>query len=71
MAADRAAVPFRNKDAETAVESGNPNKTKRGEKMSPPPSPTMVSMKEEMKITGNKKANDMAVQKLRRSNKLL
>ena len=61
-------MPFRNKDADTAVESGNPNSTKSGEKMSPPPSPTMVRMKEDTKIMGNKKASDMTVKDLCVSN---
>jgi len=51
MAADAAAMPLRKREAETAVESGNLSSTKRGEKMSPPPSPTMVKTKEIKKIT--------------------
>jgi hypothetical protein len=46
MAAEIAAIPFRKRDADTAVVTGNFNRIKRGENISPPPNPTMVRMKE-------------------------
>jgi len=46
MAAEMAAMPFRKRDADTAVVTGNSNRTKRGENISPPPNPTMVRIKE-------------------------
>jgi hypothetical protein len=57
MAAELAAMPFRKREADTAVVIGNLRRTKRGEKMSPPPNPTMVRMKEAEKTTmSNKKS---------------
>jgi len=55
MAAEMAAIPFRKRDADTAVVTGNFNSTKRGEKISPPPRPTMVRMKEPKKMITNKR----------------
>jgi len=46
MAAELAAIPLRKRDADTAVLMGNFRSTNRGEKISPPPSPTIVSTKE-------------------------
>jgi len=42
-AEDPAAIRFRNNEADAASVFGNPRITKSGEKMSPPPRPTMVS----------------------------
>ena len=53
MAAEIAAIPFRKSDADTAVVTGNFNRTKRGENISPPPRPTIVSMKEAKKMIAN------------------
>jgi hypothetical protein len=49
-----AAMPFKKRDADTAVVTGYPNNTKRGENISPPPNPTIVRMKEARKMMGNK-----------------
>jgi hypothetical protein len=55
MAAEMAAIPFKKRDADTAVVTGNSNRTNRGEKISPPPNPTMVRIKEARKmITHNR-----------------
>jgi len=59
MAAEMAAIPLRKRDADTAVLTGNFNRTKRGEKISPPPSPTMVRMKEARKMISNRRAKGM------------
>jgi hypothetical protein len=57
MAAELAAMPFKKREADTAVVIGNLRRTKRGEKMSPPPNPTMVRMKEaEKTMMSNKKS---------------
>jgi hypothetical protein len=59
MAADRAAMPFRKREAETAVETGKERRINRGEKMSPPPKPTMVRISELAKMTGISRNQDM------------
>jgi len=56
MAAEIAAIPFKKSDAETAVDKGNLRRTKRGEKISPPPSPTIVSRKEAKKMITSRRA---------------
>jgi hypothetical protein len=61
MAADRAAMPFRKREAETAVETGKERRTNRGEKMSPPPRPTMVRTSELAKMIGMSRNQDMRV----------
>jgi hypothetical protein len=61
MAAELAAMPFRNRDADTAVVIGNLRRTKRGEKMSPPPNPTMVRMKEAEKTTMSRRNRGIAL----------
>jgi hypothetical protein len=60
MAAEKAAIPFKKRDAETAVVNVKPNNTKRGEKIKPPPSPTMVKIKDEQNMTGKSSVKDMA-----------
>ena len=47
-----AAIPFKNREADTAVEIGNPARRKKGEKINPPPSPIMVRINEDTNITG-------------------
>jgi len=41
------------------VVNGNPSNTNRGEKMRPPPNPTMVRIKEERKMITNKRDVDI------------
>jgi hypothetical protein len=59
MAADRAATPFRNNDADTAVCTGNWSNIKSGEKMRPPPRPTMVNTKDALNISGKRINQDI------------
>jgi len=59
MAAEKAAIPFKKREADTAVVNGNPSNTNRGEKMRPPPNPTMVRIKEERKMITNKRDVDI------------
>jgi hypothetical protein len=54
-----AAIPLRKSDADTAVVTGNFNRTKSGEKTRPPPSPTMVRMKDARKMITNNKTRGM------------
>jgi hypothetical protein len=61
MDAEKAAVPFKKRDADTAVVTGNLSKTRRGEKISPPPSPTIVRTKEARKMTASSKARGMGI----------
>ena len=61
MDAEKGAIPFKKRDADTAVVTGNLSKTKRGEKISPPPSPTMVRMKEAKKMTASSKARGIRI----------
>jgi hypothetical protein len=60
MAADRAAMPFRKREAETAVETGKERRIKRGEKMRPPPRPTMVRTSELTKMIGMSRNQDIS-----------
>jgi hypothetical protein len=59
MAAETAAIPFKNSEAESAVDLGNSRRINRGEKIKPPPSPTMVRTKEARKMIKNKRGSDM------------
>jgi hypothetical protein len=61
MAADRAATPFRKREAETAVETGKARRIKSGEKINPPPKPTMVRTSELAKMIGMSRNQDMRV----------
>ena len=61
MAAEIAAIPFKKRDADTAVVTGNFSRIKRGEKISPPPNPTIVRMKEARKIIINNKKDGIDV----------
>jgi len=47
---DAAAIRFRNIEAEAAWDLANPRSTNSGEKISPPPRPTILSTKEMAKI---------------------
>jgi len=53
--AEIAARPFRKRDAETAWDIGKSSNTNRGEKMRPPPNPTIVSTKDDIKIIAKRK----------------
>ena len=44
-------MPFKNRDALTAMALGNPSSTKRGEKINPPPRPIMVRTREDRPMT--------------------
>ena len=55
-------MPFKKRDAETAVVIGNLRRTKRGEKISPPPNPTMVRMKEAKKMTMSNRKSGIGLQ---------
>jgi hypothetical protein len=61
MAADIAAMPFRNREAETAVGTGKARRIKSGEKINPPPRPTMVRTSELAKMMGISRNQDMRV----------
>jgi hypothetical protein len=61
MAAERAAMPLRKREAETAVETGKERRINRGEKISPPPRPTMVRTRELAKMMGISRNQDMRV----------
>jgi len=50
-----AAIPFRKREADTAVVTGNFNRIKRGEKINPPPNPTIVRIQEARNTMGNKR----------------
>ncbi len=52
LVADIAAMPFKKRDVETALWTGRFIKINRGENMSPPPSPIIVNINEDKKITG-------------------
>ena len=54
MAADKAAIPFKKREADTAVLTGNCSRIKSGANIRPPPRPTMVRIKEAAKMTGNR-----------------
>ena len=54
-----AAMPFKKREADTAVLTGKCNKIKRGEKIRPPPRPTMVRIKEAVKIRGKRTNQDI------------
>jgi len=59
MAAEIAAMPFKNKEADTAVLTGKCSKTNSGEKIRPPPKPTMVRIKEAVNIRGKRINKDI------------
>jgi len=54
-----AAIPFRKREADTAVVTGNFNRIKRGEKINPPPNPTIVRIQEARNTMGNKRGRDI------------
>ena len=55
MAADTAAIPFKKREAETAMVFGKFKSTNSGEKINPPPRPTMVRMSEVKKMIDSSK----------------
>lgn len=57
-------MPFKKRDAATAVEIGKPSRTKRGEKMSPPPRPIMVKSNDETNIIGRRIKRFIAVENI-------
>jgi len=61
LAADMAAIPLRKSEAETAMDVEKFRRTKRGEKISPPPRPIMVRMREEKKIITRSKMRFIVV----------
>ncbi len=59
MHAPAAAIPFKNSEVATAVSMGNERIIKSGEKISPPPRPTIVSIMEIKNMKGRSAKCDM------------